>query len=472
MVKPIWDWRKQLPAARQVNTDLMAGALFHTQDVTYINRAFEALEELITASGTDAVIKRTIEAMRRLDHRWCRLYVVNPVNESELMSLSCFGPKPDVEQWEDKFNRGGYVIPRYDDDYRWEGWECLKKKSPLVLFCDPERDDRELVKNKYGLVAMNCRNQRCPPELQKKDGEYWIDFPLFTSDRLFGKLTLEWQPKGRPEDVRTLAIFCELTSLLLSGAVRRENQEQEKALIYRNTYERALHDVLHGIKGCPADLQHTLHSQQRAIDRLRRKLDDGGLLPDYTADLEDLVECVDDSKKSCAEMLDLIKKEKDHLQVFPNITPVDLAGLIRDMLRIESDQFRVELGTVPENLMMDLDSNGFRRLLRGMFDNAGRFSRDGRAVRVTVCVEPFEREGKPWVRVTIEDNGQGIPKEIKSRIFEKDFSTPRNDGSEGWGWGLFNARELIVELGGHIHEDGEEGKGAKFVIELPRYQEA
>ena len=163
-VEPIWDWRNELPTAQHLDREpMMTGALFHTHDVSYLNRAFEALEELITASGANEVIERTIKAMRRLDHRWCRLYVINPRNESELVSLSCFGPKPDVEEWEDKFNRGDYMIPRYDDDYRWEGWQCLKDKRPLVLFHDPNRVDKDRVVNKYGLEAVNCRTNSARP---------------------------------------------------------------------------------------------------------------------------------------------------------------------------------------------------------------------------------------------------------------------------------------------------------------------
>ena len=461
MVKPIWDWRKQLPAARQADIDLMAGALFHSQDVTYLSRAFQALEELITASGTDSVIEQTMEAVRRLGHRWCRLYVLNRANPDELVSRSCFGPEPDGFQWQDKFNSGGYVIPRYDDsDYRWEGWECLKEKRPLVLFHDPNQVDRARVKNKYGLEAVNCKDQKCPPELEKEEGKYWIDFPLFTLDRLFGKLTLQWDRWRSPEDERTLSRLCELTSRLLAEAVRREDDAQE-----------ALHWVLHDIKTPPARLQHKVVRQYQIIDRLRRDLARGRLLPASSGvlkDLGDLEGTVVAIKEICDEIVGQIEKEGKEFQVFPNRPRTDLAGLIRDMLPIENDRYRAGLETAPAEFVMNLDGNGFQRMLRGMFDNAGKFPRESGPVRVTVSVQEFESGGRPWARVVVVDDGAGVPAAIKRLIFDKGFSTNPSYTNKGWGFGLYKARRLVEDHGGRIDEDGIEGVGARFVIELPQ----
>ena len=90
---------------------------------------------------------------------------------------------------------------------------------------------------------------------------------------------------------------------------------------------------------------------------------------------------------------------------------------------------------------------------------------------MTVSVDEFERDQRDWVRVTIADNGTGVSAADKQKILEKDFRASSN-GSEGWGFGLFRARELIDKHRGEIREVGEKGTGAVFVIELPRYQKA
>ena len=60
----------------------------------------------------------------------------------------------------------------------------------------------------------------------------------------------------------------------------------------------------------------------------------------------------------------------------------------------------------------------------------------------------------------MQDNGPGIPQEIKQRIFEKGFSTK----GDRRGIGLFHTKQLIESLGGSISVESEEGNGTKFTV--------
>lgn len=62
--------------------------------------------------------------------------------------------------------------------------------------------------------------------------------------------------------------------------------------------------------------------------------------------------------------------------------------------------------------------------------------------------------------VILEDDGVGIPVKDKERIFERGFG-------KGVGWGLFLAREILAVTNLSIIENGEPGKGVRFVITLP-----
>ncbi len=82
----------------------------------------------------------------------------------------------------------------------------------------------------------------------------------------------------------------------------------------------------------------------------------------------------------------------------------------------------------------------------------------------------------PWLKIhlekqtdklfiSIEDNGGGVPEEIKSRIFEPYFTTKHR--SQGTGLGLHICYKIIVEsMNGEIHLENT-NNGAKFSIELP-----
>jgi len=69
------------------------------------------------------------------------------------------------------------------------------------------------------------------------------------------------------------------------------------------------------------------------------------------------------------------------------------------------------------------------------------------------------------VSLVVEDDGPGISAEARAHIFEP-FYTTKNPG-EGTGLGLALCYTFVEQHGGKIWEEGEEGKGARFVIELP-----
>jgi signal transduction histidine kinase len=71
-----------------------------------------------------------------------------------------------------------------------------------------------------------------------------------------------------------------------------------------------------------------------------------------------------------------------------------------------------------------------------------------------------------WVRLTVEDSGPGVPREIRQRIFDPFFTTKGPD--EGSGLGLAICQRVVSEVGGKLWlEDSEELGGARFVVELP-----
>jgi signal transduction histidine kinase len=73
------------------------------------------------------------------------------------------------------------------------------------------------------------------------------------------------------------------------------------------------------------------------------------------------------------------------------------------------------------------------------------------------------------VRVTVDDNGPGVPKEIRARLFEP-FVTGRGRDAEhpGTGLGLAIAARHLERVGGSLRYEDREGGGARFVIELPK----
>jgi signal transduction histidine kinase len=74
------------------------------------------------------------------------------------------------------------------------------------------------------------------------------------------------------------------------------------------------------------------------------------------------------------------------------------------------------------------------------------------------------QNGGDRVRISVEDNGVGIPPENMARIFNLGFTTRK----EGHGFGLHSGAIAAREMGGAllVHSDGH-GRGARFTLELP-----
>ncbi|MEN6342477.1 MAG: PAS domain S-box protein [Methanospirillum sp.] len=74
-----------------------------------------------------------------------------------------------------------------------------------------------------------------------------------------------------------------------------------------------------------------------------------------------------------------------------------------------------------------------------------------------------EREFDGDHQIICEDDGDGIPPDLKERIFEQGVG-------KNTGFGLFLAREIFATTGITIRENGETGKGARFEITVPKQQ--
>ena len=89
----------------------------------------------------------------------------------------------------------------------------------------------------------------------------------------------------------------------------------------------------------------------------------------------------------------------------------------------------------------------------------GQDAKDG-----MIEVKCEHQEGQ-HIRLTIKDNGEGIPEEIKEDIFNPFFST--KEKKEGSGLGLYIVYNEVNKMQGDIKVDSQEGEGTTFTITIP-----
>ncbi len=73
--------------------------------------------------------------------------------------------------------------------------------------------------------------------------------------------------------------------------------------------------------------------------------------------------------------------------------------------------------------------------------------------------------GKAGIKISVKDNGPGIPESLKDKIFQPFFTTKQS--GNGTGLGLSISYDIVTAHGGELKVQSEEGKGTEFIITLP-----
>lgn len=84
---------------------------------------------------------------------------------------------------------------------------------------------------------------------------------------------------------------------------------------------------------------------------------------------------------------------------------------------------------------------------------------------IEIALGKVEREGNPFLEISITDSGKGIPPEIQDKIFEPLFKSSDKQGHMGIG--LTFVKAILNDHGGEVHFESELGKGSTFTLCVP-----
>lgn len=161
--------------------------------------------------------------------------------------------------------------------------------------------------------------------------------------------------------------------------------------------------------------------------------------------------------------LQLLESVKQTDSLLSEVNVEELVGETAELIgkEAEAKDIRIFIDAESETRPIWTDPYKLRQVLINLLTNGVYAAGRGGAVSVTI------RSIREEIAITVQDTGQGIPKENLSRIFEPFFST--KPPGEGTGLGLFVTRSIIEKLGGGIAVTSELGKGAAFEIRLPSH---
>jgi len=143
----------------------------------------------------------------------------------------------------------------------------------------------------------------------------------------------------------------------------------------------------------------------------------------------------------------------------------DLAEMARDVISRYDDAVaetgsRIELRTAGPSFGW-WDRGRLDQVLTNLLANALKY---GQGAPITVSVSSG---ASGHVRLTVRDEGPGIPLEHQERIFGQFERTPDSENLPGMGLGLWLARRIVTAHGGAINLDSAPGEGATFNVLLP-----
>ena len=228
--------------------------------------------------------------------------------------------------------------------------------------------------------------------------------------------------------------------------------------------ERFAADVAHELKNPLTSLSSALEMMQRAPEAGRARL-----LEIARGDIKRLNRLISDISDASRLDAELSRETRE---------PVDLSRLLAtiiDIYRMMDNPQGVNFvlrDELPPGVTVSGRDERLGQVFRNLIDNAVSFSPPGGTVTVTAA--PFEAAA----RVTVEDQGPGIPEENLESIFERFYTTERPSTPEeiggpavhfgnNSGLGLSIARQVVQNTGGRVFAENRSGGGARLVVDLP-----
>jgi PAS domain S-box-containing protein len=184
--------------------------------------------------------------------------------------------------------------------------------------------------------------------------------------------------------------------------------------------------------------------------------------PDLSTNVREKVQKIADSGERCRKIVEgvlLFSRQQDGER-----RKVDVRALLDRVLAIGEYQWRMHniriIREHNESVEVMADVDQIEQVLLNLLSNAADAMPRGGSVRISL-----RRGSDGGARLSVADEGHGIPEEIQARIFDPFFST--KEIGKGTGLGLAISYGIVQDHGGDIVVDSTPGRGAEFTVTLP-----
>ncbi len=215
------------------------------------------------------------------------------------------------------------------------------------------------------------------------------------------------------------------------------------------------------------DLRNPLTAIMLSAESAKLKL---GIVPinvgRVTHNVDQIMTHVEHMTTIVTNLLDINRIETQGL--LPQIQMFDYGLLVADtcagyLERASQKSISIHHTPEPHAIMITADPLLCREILHNLLSNAIKYSPPHTTVTISLRVQTSS------VRLEVQDEGPGMTKDDKARLFGKfaRLSAKPTGGEHSTGLGLSITKKMVEAMSGNIYCDSEFGKGTVFVVELP-----
>ena len=251
---------------------------------------------------------------------------------------------------------------------------------------------------------------------------------------------------------------------IISNPVREEEEVTGAILIVMDVTEREKGEKLR--REFTSNVSHELKTPLTSIYGVSDMLASGMVKAEDVAGFAGTIK--EESARLISLIDDIIKLSRMDESTVPQETEIiDVCGSARDVvsrLSGKASENDIELSFSGEPSEIKGVQHILDEIVYNICENAIKYNRPGGFVKVSVK----NKDGESII--TVADNGIGIPKTDRERVFERFYRVDKSHSKQigGTGLGLSIVKHGVIYLGGKINLESEEGVGTVITVGFPR----
>lgn len=443
LMAPIDDFRSTL--LPPFKADGRIGYIERVHDLKDLYDLVKAFQRWLATPGLRPRARKVLDFFQKQGFRWCRIYLKKEREDDSVIleSLEEYGLQDETNKA--RFCLGQIQFRREDKDpLPWYVIDVTKDLSIYELQEERKSGKIKPANELYGLPRYFVKEIQFRKELEKDDKQ-WLEAPLRLGERIIGKMVFAMPKSLSPLQWQLLRNALTGAAAAIDEARAAETAAAQAEEIWKTASNHAVHQ-----------LANKLGPLESFAYYIREDLDNNRILR---------VEHFEQMEKGLREAREILSEFKRYASDKPfddvtSLSSTELLDLARERVSLQHKNIQGRIVKTVTKTCVDTSPKAMREVFDILSDNSAKH---GGGVSQIVIKVSLHQATPEYLKIEYRDNGKGIPKQDKEKVFRPYHSSD----PKGTGLGLSIARRYIERHGGKIIEEGEYEKGVCFTLYVP-----